>query len=152
MVTASNSQTFEAILVRQCAPTLAGLKPGSIFCIKSPVPETTRQKVRQWDERLAPLGLSVQILLERPECGSMMVYVYRRKQLDDILSNEDCLEFLEKIGYTAPDPDGLLAELSFRLGTQPEFPHEIGVFLGYPLRDVTGFIENHGQNFTCCSF
>ena len=152
MVIPSNSQTFEAILVRQCAPTLAGLKPGSIFCIKSPVPEATRQKASQWDERLAPLGLSVQILLERPECGSMMVYVYRRKQLDDILSNEDCLQFLEKIGYTASNLDGLLAELSFRLGTQPEFPHEIGVFLGYPLRDVTGFIENHGQNFTCCGF
>ena len=26
-----------------------------------------------------------------------------------------------------------------------EFPHEIGVFLGYPLDDVRGFIENpHG--------
>ena len=152
MVTPSNCQTFEAILVRQCAPTLAGLKPGSIFCIKSPVPEATRQKASQWDERLAPLGLSVQILLERPECGSMMVYVYRRKQLEQILSDADCLQFLEKIGYTAPDLDGLLAELSFRLGTQPDFPHEIGVFLGYPLRDVTGFIENHGQNFTCCGF
>ena len=28
--------------------------------------------------------------------------------------------------------------------------HEIGVFLGYPLSDVVGFIENSGRNFTCC--
>ena len=48
--------------------------------------------------------------------------------------------------------DGLLEQLSYRLRTQPEFPHEIGVFLGYPLRDVIGFIENHGRNFTCCGF
>ena len=26
------------------------------------------------------------------------------------------------------------------------FPHEIGVFLGYPLQDVIGFIENKGMN------
>ena len=27
----------------------------------------------------------------------------------------------------------------------PGFPHEIGLFLGYPLQDVLGFIENRGQ-------
>ena len=30
---------------------------------------------------------------------------------------------------------------------QCQFPHEIGVFLGYPLEDVKGFIENKGKNF-----
>lgn len=50
------------------------------------------------------------------------------------------------------DLDSLLAQLALRLETQPEFPHEIGVFLGYPLQDVVGFIENHGRNYTCCGF
>ena len=27
------------------------------------------------------------------------------------------------------------------------FPHEIGIFLDYPLCDVRGFIENKAQNF-----
>ena len=27
---------------------------------------------------------------------------------------------------------------------------EVAVFLGYPLTDVVGFIENSGRNFTCC--
>ena len=29
-------------------------------------------------------------------------------------------------------------------------PHEIGVFLGYPLEDVLGFIENGGRNCLSC--
>ena len=29
----------------------------------------------------------------------------------------------------------------------PQFPHEIGIFLGYPLWDVRGFLENEGKNF-----
>lgn len=120
---------FEAALVRQCAPTLAGLKPGSIFCFKHSSLEVSRQKVCQWNERLTPLGLEVRILLERPDSGSVIVYVYRR-------------DLLER----------LLAHLTYRLQTQAEFPHEIGVFLGYPLRDVVGFIENRGRNFTCCGF
>lgn len=111
-----------------------------------------RQKVQIWDKQLKPFGLSVQILLERPGSGSMIVYVYRRKQLERTLENEDCREFLAKLGYSQMDLDSLLAQLVFRLETQPEFPHEIGVFLGYPLQDVIGFIENRGRNFTCCGF
>ena len=29
-----------------------------------------------------------------------------------------------------------------RLGQAAEFPHEIGLFLGYPPEDVQGFLEN----------
>ena len=144
------SRTFEAVLARQCAPTLAGIKPGSIFCFKHPSPEVSRQKACQWNDRLTPLGLAVQILLERP--GSVIVYVYRRNHLDQLLSGRAYQQFLAQAGYEGTNLDGLLAQLALRLQTQPEFPHEIGVFLGYPLRDVIGFIENRGRNFTCCGF
>ena len=149
---ASRSQTFESVLVRQCAPTLAGIKPGSIFSFNRSPLEISRQKVRQWDERLAPLGLAVQILLERPCSSWAIVYVYRRTHLERLLSGNACQRFLAKAGYAGTDLDGLLDQLARRLQTQPEFPHEIGVFLGYPLRDVIGFIENRGRNFTCCGF
>ena len=33
---------------------------------------------------------------------------------------------------------------------RPCFPHEIGLFLGYPLEDVQGFIENCGKNYRLC--
>lgn len=146
------SRTFEAVLVRQCAPTLAGMKPGSIFCFNHSSLETSRQKVCQWNKQLEPFGLTVQILLERPGSGSVIVFVYRHDRLEQILSDDAYQSFLAEAGYERTNLDGLLEQLSYRLRTQPEFPHEIGVFLGYPLRDVIGFIENHGRNFTCCGF
>ena len=73
---AGASRTFEGVLVRQCAPTLAGIKPGSIFCFNHASLEVPRQKACQWNERLSPLGLQVQILLERPDDRSAIVYVY----------------------------------------------------------------------------
>lgn len=146
------SRTFEGVLVRQCAPTLAGIKPGSLFCFKHSSLEVLRQKVCQWNERLSPLGLEVQILLERPDSGSVIVYVYRRSHLEQLLADHAYQEFLRDAGYTGTDLDGFLAQLSQRLETQREFPHEIGIFLGYPLRDVIGFIKNRGLNFTCCGF
>jgi len=146
------SRTFEAVLVRQCAPTLAGMKPGSIFCFNHSPLEVSRQKVCQWNKQLEPFGLTVQILLERPGSGSVIVFVYRHDRLEQMLSDDAYQRFLAEAGYERTNLDGLLEQLAYRLRTQPEFPHEIGVFLGYPLRDVIGFIENHGRNFTCCGF
>ena len=152
MVSKDISRTFEAVLVRHCAPTLAGMKPGSIFCFNHSPLEVSRQKVCQWNKQLAPFGLTVQILLERPGSSSVIVFVYRHDCLEQMLSDDAYQRFLAEAGYERTNLDGLLEQLAQRLRTQPEFPHEIGVFLGYPLRDVIGFIENHGRNFTCCGF
>ncbi|WP_300347294.1 DUF3793 family protein [uncultured Oscillibacter sp.] len=152
MVSQDISRTVEAVLVRQCAPTLAGMKPGSIFCFNHSPLEVSRQKVCQWNKQLAPFGLTVQILLERPSSSSVIVFVYRHNRLEQMLSDDAYQSFLAQAGYERTNLDDLLEQLAQRLRTQPEFPHEIGVFLGYPLRDVIGFIENHGRNFTCCGF
>ena len=37
-----------------------------------------------------------------------------------------------------------------KLLQKPEFPHEIGIFLGYPLEDVDGFITHQGENCKLC--
>lgn len=152
MVSQEISRTFEAVLVRQCAPTLAGMKPGSIFCFNHSPLEASRRKVCQWNKQLSPFGLTVQILLERPGSNSVIVFVYRHDRLEQMLSDDAYQSFLAEAGYERTNLDGLLEQLAYRLRTQPEFPHEIGIFLGYPLRDVIGFIQNRGRNFTCCGF
>ena len=45
----------------------------------------------------------------------------------------------------------LLDELSRRMRSAKAggFPHEIGLFLGYPLEDVTGFIAAGGAEYRC---
>lgn len=49
--------------------------------------------------------------------------------------------------------EGALMRLGYRYHSYWEaddFPHEIGIFLGYPLADVTGFIKNKGRNYLLC--
>lgn len=36
-----------------------------------------------------------------------------------------------------------------KLQSDPDFPHEIGLFLGYPAEDVKGFIENKAACSKC---
>lgn len=40
-------------------------------------------------------------------------------------------------------------DLQSTLSGSCAFPHEIGLFLGYPFEDVMGFIENKGENYLC---
>ena len=79
--------------------------------------------------------------------------VYRKRWVEQILADPETVAFLKQKGYLMPGSCGfILQQLSNRLCAEKDFPHEIGVFLGYPLEDVIGFIENRGRNYTCCGF
>lgn len=143
-------RSFEALLVEQCAPTLSGIKPASLFRCGPRSAADIRQTVEQWDQSLSRLGLRARILKECPASGDCMIYVYRPGWVSSLLSQPENLYFLERCGYPAEDLNHLLDQLSDKFCLEQEYPHEIGLFLGYPLADVVGFIENRGWNYTCC--
>lgn len=141
---------MDAIFVEQCAPTLTGIKPASLFRCQAGEGRDPRQAARRWAKDLAPFGIAVRILKECPHTGACLVYVYRAKWLRQILAEPEHAVFLRQMGYeTERGCGGLLQQLSERLCLERDFPHEIGVFLGYPLEDVVGFIRYQGKCYTC---
>ena len=54
------------------------------------------------------------------------------------------------IEHCSPTLAGEKPASLFRFCLEEEFPHEIGVFLGYPLDDVKGFIRHKGRDYTFC--
>ena len=146
--------SFEAALVEQCAPTLAGLKPANLFLYQpSGDREAVYDAAANWTRELAPYGVTVCILKECRSQPSFLIYVYRKAWLGRILSERMTLSFLRMWGYrTSGGCDELLRQLSERLCLEQEFPHEIGIFLGYPLFDVVSFIENDGRNYAFCGY
>ncbi|WOC31826.1 MULTISPECIES: DUF3793 family protein [Caproicibacterium] len=142
---------LERALVEFCAPALAGVKPANLFSCRSHNVRQVKREARQWNRRLRPFGLSVAVLRVRRAEGSSLIYVYRPAQLQAILSDSAVQAFLQTRGYAAGgDILCQLRRLSERLRAAQEFPHEVGVFLGYPLRDVIGFVQNRGAHCTCC--
>ena len=134
----------EERLIRQCAPTLAGIKTGSLF----PCPYETREElmadVRAFNRRFAARGLC--LLPLRLENGHALLYLYRPAELRRDLQNGLAREILSSAGYRCGSCEGCVTDLVRRLRGSAEFPHEIGLFLGYPLCDVLGYIKNRGQN------
>ena len=83
--------------------------------------------------------------------GRCLVLFYRPEELEKYLMEPGVYELIQKYGYTDMQVERVLAHLSDRIrGFNRKgmgFPHEIGVFLGYPLDDVKGFIENAGKKY-----
>ena len=143
-------KSFECALVDYCAPVLSGLKPANLFRYIGSDREYVYKEVRRLNDSLHHKGITVRVLKECSRSGCFLVYVYRMSMLDVVLHDPEARSFLVQNGYGADDDaEMLIRRLSDRLCVEKNFPHEIGVFLGYPLIDVVGFIENQGKNYTC---
>ena len=103
--------------------------------------------VRRLNQTLGPRGLK--ILPLRYAKGRVLIYVYRPSRLTEDLKGSFARGLLESRGYPCGSAEGCVARLARRLKENGEFPHEIGLFLGYPPEDVEGFIENRGKNCKC---
>lgn len=139
----------EELLIRHCAPTLAGLKVGALVNTDFPDDQAFADWIASINALLAPKGVAVRELRSRP--GRALLYVYRPKQLAKILDNPEAREILAVAGYA--DAVGIeehLNRLASKLSDYEDFPHEIGLFLGYPPADVQGFIQHKGAGAKAC--
>lgn len=138
---------FDELLVRHCSPTLAGMKTGSIFTCSYANAVEMRKDIRCFNRMLGKKGL--RILPLRYRNNRALIYVYRPSQLSCDLRHDAACLLLEKCGYCMEIPERCVVHLIKRLGEDGGFPHEIGLFLGYPPEDVCGFIENQAGNCKC---
>lgn len=137
----------EEMLLRHCSPTLAGMKTGNLFSCSFSDGNELKESVRRWNRRLNPKG--VRVLPMNFHNGRALIYVYRPSKLTADLRQNLAGEILRERGYCPERTDCCVAHLVKRLGEYEEFPHEIGLFLGYPPEDVCGFIENRAESCKC---
>ena len=141
-------ELFERALVTHCAPTLAGHKCGSLFTWVGGPGVDPSLCVAEADALLRHKGLRVRILKHASDRS--LIYAYRPNRLRARLSDPAVRSFLRDKGYSCASIADDLTHLAERVNSSPEFPHEIGVFLDYPLEDVIRFIEQRGSGYCCC--
>ncbi len=136
---------WEQVLIEQGAATLAGLKTASLFCV--PVEPGWEEKVRLWNDSFSQKGIF--LLPLRCQENRALLYLCRVSQLQADLNRPGVLRFLARYGYDSTQAQEAVFRLRARFQESEEFPHEIGVFLGYPLGDVVGFIRHGGKRCKC---
>ena len=134
-------------LIRSCAPTMARLKTGNMFTCAFDSREQMTAELRQLNQRLRQKGL--RILPLRWRDGRALLYLYRPKLLERDLRDPLSRKLLSECGYAGGDASACLALLISRLREEREFPHEVGLFLGYPPADVDGFMHRKDECKLC---
>ena len=87
----------EEILIRQGAPTLAGIKTGSLLPCPCEDREALLADIRKLNRRLSPKGLC--LLPLRFLAGQALLYLYRPAELRRDLRDAQASELLRQAGY-----------------------------------------------------
>ena len=126
----------------QCATLLKGLKVSCVISLDEGL-------YKELSELFAGMDI-VYHMLSRSD-GKCLVLFYRPGEMEVYLEDPKVQTLLDEYGYSGMCMKEMLGRLSGRIrdfaGRGMGFPHEIGVFLGYPLDDVRGFIENEGKRY-----
>ena len=140
---------LEQTLARFCAPSLAGIKAADLVPYDHGTSEEFFEAVYAYNRALNRNGLHF-----LPICGCgkrRLLLVYRTGVLSRCLSDPETTRQLKALGYPVGGTlDEMLAHLVLRMRENAEFPHEIGLFLGYPPADVAEFCRQKGRNCLCC--
>lgn len=131
---------FQVVL--QCAPFLKGLKVSCVISVDAALYGVLEELFKETEIAWYRLSESE---------GKCLVLFYRPAELEKYL-NSSCVNALAgEYGYGGMPLYEMLRRLKNRVRTFAErgmgFPHEIGIFLGYPEEDIRGFIENRGQRY-----
>ncbi|WP_455717750.1 DUF3793 family protein [Anaerosporobacter sp.] len=142
MIGSLNQRDIKTKLALNCSPVLTGLKISNLFIVSN-------EYERMLYEIFKGSPISISIVLRTKEKTTFLLY--NKSRVEEYLEDEKVKELMYTFGYENPTLYSVLVELRGRYRKYKEegaeFPHELGILLGYPVEDVTGFIENKGMNF-----
>lgn len=132
-----------------CAPFLKGIKDSALLVVKP-------EEAKVLGKLLCRMNARCKTMVRNDK--KVILLLYRQECMKKCLMRTEVQEFLKQFGYGQLETfseqelvNQVLEHLKHRFiqayGCRHEFPHEIGIFLDYPMEDVIGFIENSGQNY-----
>ena len=128
------SLTLKTALVRM------KLKPAEMFfvkrCYRAQVLAGAEDICASQREVLEKLGLPWRVLRSAEDRN--LILFYDVDALSRVIDDDEKWEYLSGCGYDNRTVEGTLDSLCRRF-EECDFPHEIGLLLGYPLKDVVGF-------------
>lgn len=137
-----NLECFNAQLAMQCAPLFSRLKPSNLLILPSCCPVDVPHAFLTSD-------ISSFLLYSAESRSTYLLYL--EAELEQYLKKEKVKKALWEFGYFAQDMQPILLQFKEKYGSfldgSTEFPHEMGLLLGYPPEDVLGFVEHAGKDF-----
>lgn len=129
---------LEEALALHCAPALTGVAPANLVSLPLAQYPGLSALLEAYSVRLREAGIALTPLCQCQR--RVLLLVYRPAFLACRIQERHTARYLSRLGYPVEEGlDRCLETLRQRLERNGDFPHEIGLFLGYPLADVVGF-------------
>jgi hypothetical protein len=141
---------IERIFINQCGPVLFGSKPSALFWV------STESCFACLLDLIGRIDRGASVFVLKNTKNGFLVLFYKPGPLNQAIMEPETQKLLCSFGYpqgkgpARPPEEAYLDILQTRILESSEFPHEIGLFLGYPSEDVAGFIEQKGKNYKYC--
>jgi hypothetical protein len=139
----SQQECLAAFLVLAAAEVLEGVKPANLVRISHKPYACGRNIAELWkrDGQQLMASSPLQAFNLTTDPNRYLLIIYHPQLLEKRLNSLTSIAFLSRLGYRHPQSiSAVLAQLAERYDRDNELPHEIGWFLGYPLKDVEGFM------------
>ncbi len=137
---------FIGWLVETLGSVLMGSKPAEILSFPKYEKQLSR-KIASIEKHIGRCK-RIEYKLFRSKNGNIKILFYNRQTLDESLRYFSNKTFLRSLGYPKQyDLDEYLNIIIEKI-QKGLMPHEIGVFLGYPLKDIIGFIGHPSLKLT----
>lgn len=147
-MSAAECRSFEQKLAYHLSPCLLGIKCAGLISVSNKE-FLVDEQIRRFNTLAKKRGLKIRQLCTDED--RVLILLYKYDLLRARLTRER--DFLARYGYPKGiSVDRALDILSLRISQSTDFPHEIGIFLDYPIEDVKGFICNKGQNCLLCGY
>lgn len=137
----------EQYIIEHCSPTLAGLKTANMFPVDLEGDDDINCEIKKLNKLLRKKGLRIVML--RKTGSKALLYMYRPDYLDRDLGYPEAKEILKMKGYRCTSTGSCIVQLIRHMTEDKEFPHEVGLFLGYPPEDVKYFMQDTRRGVKC---
>lgn len=137
---------IEVQMALQCAPFISGLKVSNLFIVQD-------KDLDYLLSLLNEMNMSWKILFHGKKKTTLLLY--KEEALREYFSDVRVKEVMKNAGYGRKfvDDENIDMLMGIFCGryqrymkTKRQFPHEMGLFLGYPVEDVEGYLSNNGEN------
>ena len=142
--------SFEEILVGHASPVLAKLKPSALLSFSRDDYPQLPLLAQRYSAAFRQQGLVFEIVCRCKR--HFLLLVYRPILLERRLDEPEVSHCLSRFGYPASGFPAKMKHLRRRLRESRSFPHEIGLFLGYPTRDVLAFLGELPGTCKLCGY
>ena len=134
-------QCLASFIAWQAAEVIAGAKPANLINILDRKLACGRNMSELWEKHHSSvLGKDkVWGLVLKQKGDRQLALIYDPTELENILNKTPVKKALVQLGYDYENVSEALGHLQRRM-QDAGFPHEIGFFLGYPIKDVYGFM------------